>query len=135
MEKVKFFPRFSVVINIQNLEFEVIIHNIEKWVLIKCMVLDTSDLSMPLTFKLFKKALELNYDLPEVTFSSYQGNLYIEMDCLVGVDFDDFAGEFESISDGIEHFIDFVHQQKNVILTSTKGKAQIQIHKRTKKNK
>lgn len=57
------------------------------------------------------------------------------MDCLVGVDFDDFAGEFESISDGIEHFIDFVHQQKNVILTSTKGKAQIQIHKRTKKNK
>ena len=99
------------------------------------MVLDTSDFSMPLTFKLFKKALELNYDFPEVTFSFLSRKSLHRNGLFSCVDFDDFAGEFEFIPDGIEHFIDFVHQQKNVILTNTEGKAQIQIHKRTKKNK
>jgi hypothetical protein len=117
------FPAIFSTYTYKDLEFEVIVHNLEKWILIKCLVLDTENLSMPMIFKLYKKALELNYDLAEVTFSSYQGNIYIEMDALVGVDFDDFAGEFESIAEGIDHFVDFVQNQKDIVLSSTKGKA------------
>ncbi|WP_371803475.1 hypothetical protein [Candidatus Lokiarchaeum ossiferum] len=117
----KIFPALICTFRVENLEFDVIIYNLNKWIHIKTLVMDTADLSSDILLKVYELCLELNYDLPEVTFSAFQKNIFIEVDCLVDVDFDDFKAEFLSIGDGIEAFISTIKQRQNISIQSTKG--------------
>ncbi|MHA1611566.1 MAG: hypothetical protein ACTSYU_05900 [Promethearchaeota archaeon] len=101
--------------------FDVIIYNVGKWLHVKCLVLKSSSLKPENREKTYELALQLNYDLPEVTFSANKGDIYIEMDALVGISYDNFAGEFASISEGIGAFIQKIQKECSIQFTNTIG--------------
>lgn len=115
------FPAIICTFRVENLEFDVIIYCLNKWIHVKTLVMETSDLSQDVLLKIYELCLELNYDLPEVTFSVFQKNIFIEVDSLIDVDFDDFKAEFLSIGDGIEVFISTIKRRQNISVKSTKG--------------
>jgi hypothetical protein len=126
------FPVILCAYRYNNLDFDVVIQNIGKWIHTKCLVVDIEGLSTPILFHLYKTCLEINYTLPEVTYSSYKGNIYIECDSIVDTNFDDFEAEFNSIPDGIEALMDLVNKENKFTFQSTKGKAEI--HQRKKES-
>jgi len=89
----------------KDYEFEVTIRHHGDWINVYCFILDTSGLDNDVERVLYKTCLELNYLLPEVTFSAHKDDLYIEADMLVGVPFKDFEAEFNSIALGINQFV------------------------------
>ncbi len=123
------FPAIICTFRVENLEFDVIIYNLSQWIHVKTLVMETSNLSSEALLAIYELCLELNYDLSEVTFSSNQKSIYIEVDCLVTVDFDDFKAEFLSIGEGIEIFIERIKNRQNISIKSTKGSVR---HKNSK---
>lgn len=115
------FPALICTYRSHELDFDVIIYNLGHWIHVKCMVMNTINLSAQTRLPIFELCLELNYDLPECTFSAYKKNIFIEIDCLQDVDFDDFSAEFHSIGDGIEAFIENISDFHQVEIKSTKG--------------
>ncbi len=101
--------------------FDVIIYNVGKWLHVKCLVLKNATLKTENRAMAFELALQLNYDLPEVTFSANKGDIYIEMDALVGISYDDFAGEFASIGEGIGAFIQTLQKESDIQISNTVG--------------
>jgi hypothetical protein len=123
------FPALTCNYRIDKVDFSVIIYNVGSWINVKCLVMETKGMSIEDRAKIFELALTLNYELPETTFSAYQGNLYIEIDCLVDVDYDDFKSEFNSIADGLNAFVEMLQTEKNIKLTSTKWKDIVMLDK------
>ncbi|MHA1521552.1 MAG: hypothetical protein ACTSRK_15330 [Promethearchaeota archaeon] len=115
------FPAVICTYRCNSLDFDVILYNIGKWINVKCMVMNLAAFTDDALQAIFSIALELNYDLPEVTFSKHSQRLYIEVDCLVGIKYDDFAEEFNSIGDGIDMLINVLNKQKEINLESTSG--------------
>lgn len=122
------FPAIICTYRCADIDFDVILYNIGRWLHVKCLImnLDTSKLTSSVTMTIYEIVLELNYDLPECTFSLFKNNLYIEIDCLTSIGFEDFQAEFHSIGEGIENFINIVKKQdKEIPIKSTKGQVQI----------
>lgn len=115
------FPALICTYRSHDLDFDVIIYNLGHWIHVKCLVMNTINLTAQTRLNIYELCLELNYDLPECTFSLYKHNIFIEVDCLNDVDFDDFSAEFHSIGDGIEAFIEHLVKDHQVEITSTKG--------------
>lgn len=116
------FPAVVCTFRYQNsIDFDVIVYTIGKWIHVKCLVLKTDDLKLQMRAQLYELSLQLNYDLPEVTFSANNGDIYIEMDALIDTTFEDFASEFNSISEGIGVFIQSVREDLKIEIVSTKG--------------
>ncbi len=115
------FPALICTYRSHELDFDVIIYNLGRWIHVKCMILNTIDLPDLVRLSIYELCLQLNYDLPECTFSSFKKNIFIEIDCLTEIDFDDFSAEFNSIGEGIELFIDNVIKEHDLELKSTKG--------------
>ena len=108
--------------NASSLDFDVILYNLGNWIHVKALLLNTSLYPSQTVLSIYEIALGLNYDLPECTFSLFKNNLYIEIDCLIGIPFNDFKAEFVSIGNGIEAFINLIKNQKDEIsIKSTKG--------------
>ena len=105
----------------RDYQFEVTIRNNEDWINVYCFVLDTSELDDDALLSIYKACLELNFRLPEVTFSAWEDSIYIEADMLVGVPFKDFAAEFNSIALGIDHFVDLL-KPREVTISDTWGR-------------
>src|SRR6056297_1280993 len=91
------FPAIICTYRHEEIDFDVIIYNIANWIHVKCLVLDVKGFPSQVSLSIFKLALKLNYDLPETTFSLYKNKLYLEIDCLIDIDYDDFLEEFNSI--------------------------------------
>jgi len=120
------FPAILCVYRAEDLDFDVILYNLGKWVHVKALVLNTSYFPSKTVLTIYEIALGLNYDLPECTFSLFKNNLYIEIDCLAGIPFEDFKAEFESIGNGIEVFLNVIKKQdERISLKSTKGLVQV----------
>ena len=116
------FPAIVCTYKHGELDFDVVIYNIADWIHVKCLVLETIGLPSQIQLSIFKLALSLNYDLPETTFSLYNDNLYIELDCLNDVDYDDFVEEFNSIPTGLNIFLKTIKKEESEIeISSTKG--------------
>ena len=115
------FPALICTYRSHELDFDVIIYNLGHWIHVKCMVMNVINLSAQTKLEIFELCLELNYDLPECTFSTYKKNIFIEIDCLKDIDFDDFSAEFQSIGDGIEAFVENVTKDSEIKITGTKG--------------
>lgn len=117
------FPALICTYQCQNLDFDVILYNLNKWVHVKCMIMNTTTLNLDpkILLSLYKLCLDLNYSLPESTFSTFKDDIFIEIDCLVNVSFEDFKAEFTSIGEGIEAFIQAVNRDKEITVKSTKG--------------
>ncbi len=115
------FPAIICTYRCNKLDFDVILYNLTKWIHVKCMVMNLADFADDNLLAIFGISLELNYDLPEVTFSQHSQKLYIEVDCLVGIKQDDFAEEFNSIGDGIDMLMNILNKQKEISLESTSG--------------
>jgi hypothetical protein len=116
------FPAIGCTFRYDNLDFDVIVYNLGKWIHVKCLVLETESLAPEVLLRIYKTSLELNYELPETTFSAYGENLYVEIDCLTDSDFDDFESEFNSIAEGIIAFVKKAEKIKEISIKSTKGK-------------
>ena len=116
------FPAIICVYRCGDLDFDVILYNLGKWIHGKALLLKTDLFPSETILTIYEIALGLNYDLPECTFSLFKNNLYIEIDCLVGVPFKDFKAEFESIGNGIEAFLNLIKNQgEEISIKSTKG--------------
>ena len=115
------FPALLCTYQCQNLDFDVILYNINRWIHVKCMVMSTTNLNTENLLSLYKLCLDLNYSLPEATFSAFKANIFIEMDCLVEVSYEDFKAEFNSIGEGIEAFIQAAKTEKKISVKSTIG--------------
>ena len=115
------FPAIICIYRCNNLDFDVIIYNIGQWIHVKCLIMNLEQIRSEILLSIYEIALELNYDLPEVTFSSHKNQLYIEVDCFVFTSLEDFKGEFLSIGDGIEAFITIMDKQREIALKSTVG--------------
>lgn len=116
------FPAIVCTYRCNNLEFDVILYNIKKWIHVKCMILDLIPFSSEELLSLYEIVLGLNYELPEVTFSLHNKKLYLEIDCLIGIDFDDFEGEFNSIGEGIDSLMSFLLKVSDISLKGTLGR-------------
>ena len=115
------FPAIICTYRCNALDFDVILYNIANWIHVKCMVMNLADFAQDNLLAIFGIALELNYDLPEVTFSQHGQKLYIEVDCLVGIKFEDFVEEFNSIGEGIDQLMNILNKQKEINIESTSG--------------
>ena len=124
------FPALICTYQCQNLDFDVILYNISRWVHVKCLLMNTTNLNSENRLSLYKLCLDLNYSLPESTFSTFKDDIFIEIDCLVTVSFEDFNAEFNSIGVGIEAFINSVKTNQEISLTSTKGMVKDGTHSR-----
>jgi len=124
------FPALICTYQCQGLDFDVILYNLNRWIHTKCMLMDTANLNSDILLSLYKLCLDLNYSLPEATFSSFEANIFIEIDCLVSVSYEDFKAEFNSIGVGIEAFINSVKENQEISLTSTKGMVKDVTHTR-----
>lgn len=120
------FPAITCVYRCGDLDFDVILYSLGKWVHVKALLLNTSFLPSQTVLTIYEISLGLNYDLPECTFSLFKNNLYIEIDCLVGVPYNDFKAEFESIGNGIETFLNVIkNQDEEISIKSTKGLVEV----------
>lgn len=120
------FPAIICVYRCGDLDFDVILYNLGKWIHVKALLLNTSLYPSQTVLSIYEISLGLNYDLPECTFSLFKNNLYIEVDCLIGIPFNDFKAEFESIGNGIEAFLNVIkNQDEEISIKSTKGLVQV----------
>ncbi|MHA1776950.1 MAG: hypothetical protein DRO88_09505 [Promethearchaeia archaeon] len=103
--------------------FDVIIYSIGKWINIKCLVLKKNRIEPNFQTGIYELCLQLNYDLPEVTFSTNKGDIYIEMDALVESSFEDFTEEFKSIPLGIGQLIEIIQKNYGIEIVDTEGEA------------
>ncbi|WP_457557519.1 hypothetical protein [Candidatus Harpocratesius sp.] len=110
--------------------FDVIIYSVEEWIHVKCLVLKVNRLKPKLRCKLYEMCLQLNYDLPEVTFSANKGDIYIEIDALAEISFEDFTAEFQSISQGISIFIENIQNQYDIDILDTNGEEHTGIYRK-----
>lgn len=124
------FPALICTYQCQGLDFDVILYNLNRWIHTKCMLMNTSNLNSETLLSLYKLCLDLNYSLPEATFSSFKADIFIEIDCLVSVSYEDFKAEFNSIGEGIEAFINSAKKNQEISLTSTKGMVKDGTHSR-----
>lgn len=107
--------------------FDVIVYSIGEWINIKCLVLRRKKIPSHFLTDIYELCLQLNYDLPEVTFSANKGDIFIEMDALAESSFEDFAEEFKSIPVGITHFVEKVQELYGITIEDTNGKAHLGI--------
>ncbi|MHA1584655.1 MAG: hypothetical protein ACTSVU_02125 [Promethearchaeota archaeon] len=115
------FPALLCTYRCQNMDFEVMIYNVGRWIHVKAMVMSAHTLKSKTKLDIYQLCLELNYDLPECTFSSHKDIIYIEIDCLKDVDSDDFIGEFQSIGDGIDAFVTRVNDVHKISIQKPKN--------------
>ena len=116
------FPAIICIFRCGDLDFDVILYNLGNWIHVKALLLNTSLYPSQTVLSIYEISLGLNYDLPECTFSLFKNNLYIEIDCLIGIPFNDFKAEFISIGNGIETFLNVIKKQKeDISIKSTKG--------------
>ena len=78
------------------------------FICIKTRIADLEKLSQSEKLLLLETALQINYDYPEITFSKNNHELFLEIDCLPDIDFDDFKAEFYSIPQGIKLLNDYL---------------------------
>jgi hypothetical protein len=116
------FPALACTYRSADIDFDVIIYTINEWIHVKTLVVETGEMDVEKAFQLYEIALNLNYQLPETTFSAYNRKLYVEMDCLVNVPFEDFQSEFNSIAEGINAFVIEAKKIPGINLISTKNK-------------
>ncbi|HUX98238.1 MAG TPA: hypothetical protein VMV49_01675 [Candidatus Deferrimicrobium sp.] len=100
-------------------EFDVIIRSysqkdLGKWINMRCFVFNTSELDTETANKVFKLCLQLNYFLPETTFSWFDEKIFIESDMPIDVSLDDFKFELKGLSLGLENL---THHFKSLGLT------------------
>ena len=105
--------------------FDVLMLNAENWIMVQCMILDTTQIPDDVIRDVYELCLELNFDLPETTFSVHNKQIFSEADMTVDVSYDDFINvELNSIAIGIDAFIDTV-TAANVEVKDTKGQIKI----------
>ncbi len=115
------FPAIFTTYAYKGYQFEMHIICNDDWVCAKCFILDTKKLEDPeLTNAIYEFVLSLNFELPETTFSAYDGELYLEADMNAEVDFDEFKREWDSIGSGLDIIVE-EFAPKEVGLTSTTG--------------
>ena len=122
------FPALICTYQCQGVDFDVILYNLNRWILTKCLIMKTSNLNSETLLSLYKLCLGLNYSLPETTFSSFKADIFIEIDCLVNVSYEDFKAEFNSIGEGIEAFLNSVKENQDISVKSTKGMVKDSTH-------
>jgi len=107
-------------------KFDVLILSVATWVMVQCYILDTKPIEEEIVPKLYELCLELNFNLPETTFSLYNGQIFVEADMPVTVSYNDFLNvEMKSIGAGIDAFLDELGIE-NVKVEDTKGKIKIE---------
>jgi len=74
----------------------------KKWIFAKCKLCDVEDFTEKEKLDLYKAALEIQYDYPEITYSLNKHDFFIEFDCLPDISLKNFSEEFFSVGDGIE---------------------------------
>jgi hypothetical protein len=121
------FPGIACTYRYNNSDFDVIVFSVGNWIHVKALVLDTKEYPSELVRQLYEIALNLNYELPETTFSAFNQKVYIEIDCLVNVAFDDFEGEFKSIAEGLNNYLERIEKIEGIKIYSTKGKTSADI--------
>jgi len=76
----------------------------DDWICLKVLLLDTEEINPELKCNLYQSCLELNFELPETTFSLNDERIYIEADLPVGLTFKNFKLELDALNEGIETF-------------------------------
>ncbi|MHA1651175.1 MAG: hypothetical protein ACTSYB_13355 [Candidatus Helarchaeota archaeon] len=100
------FPLLITIYTYRNLHFGLHVINNDDWICAKAMVLDTAMLDPSVIHEIYQICLELNFQLPETTYSANEGQIFVEADMPVGVSFEDFKREIMSIGRGIDILID-----------------------------
>ena len=73
------------------------------WLTIRCFIYDFSKLKINKANELFKLCLELNYIIPETTFSVFQNRLFLEADMPLDINMDKFDFELAGFDIGLQN--------------------------------
>ena len=123
------FPCIFTTYQYKGYTFDLTIQNIGDWIIMKCLILDLSTFSDEQVLSLYELGLDLNYILPETTFSAHKRKLYVEADMVLGASFEDFKDNLNSIAVGIDVFTDELDPGQ-AELKNTEGKADRETQKR-----
>ena len=88
----------------KNINFAMHILSNDDWICIKVLLLDAENINPELRCSVYESCLELNFELPETTFSVNDGSIYIEADMPSGLSLGDFKLELEALKAGIDIF-------------------------------
>jgi hypothetical protein len=121
------FPAIACTYRHNQIDFDVIIYSIGDWINVKALIMDLHQYSSDIALQTYETCLNLNFELPETTFSAFNQRLYVEMDCLVEVDHETFQSEFQSIAEGINQFMERMYKKHNLQLINTKGQSGVEI--------
>jgi hypothetical protein len=88
----------------KNINFAMHILSIDDWICMKVLLLDAENIKSELRCSIYQSCLELNFELPETTFSVNDGAIYIEADMPSGFSLGDFKLELEALKAGIDIF-------------------------------
>jgi len=106
------FPAIISTYDYKKMTFDLHIVNNDDWLCVKCLILDTSELDPELACAVYRVAMELNFELPETTFSANDGFLFIEADMKVGINFEDFKQEWDSLNEGLDQVVEDLGSKK-----------------------
>ncbi len=88
----------------KNLRFAMHILSNDDWICMKVLLLDAENIDTEFRCSIYQECLELNFELPETTFSVNDGAIYIEADMPAGFSLGDFKLELEALRAGIDIF-------------------------------
>ncbi|MFQ5820572.1 MAG: YbjN domain-containing protein [Candidatus Heimdallarchaeota archaeon] len=100
-------PKIVVNYQIEDHIFQVQLIVGDEWINVKSLIAFVKDIPSSERRKLYKKVLNANWALNEVTFSAdpEEGNIWVETDMPSDTTFENFQVEFSSIPFGINYFI------------------------------
>ncbi len=101
-------PIIHMCFEYKDYKFDLLIRNMIDWIVSKCYLLDLSKLSDEKLLNIFRMGLELNYLLPETTFSVYKNYFFVESDMPINGSFLDFKIELYSILAGLTCFLNLL---------------------------
>ncbi|MHA1271764.1 MAG: hypothetical protein ACTSPY_18400 [Candidatus Helarchaeota archaeon] len=96
--------------NYGNIYFDVVVvaqshESVDDWLTVRCLLYDFSELKINQINSIFKLCLELNYYIPETTFSVNNNLIFIENDMPLDISHENFEFEILGFDVGIQNFI------------------------------
>ncbi|MHA1271790.1 MAG: hypothetical protein ACTSPY_18530 [Candidatus Helarchaeota archaeon] len=100
--------RFTAEYN--NFDFDIVIsamsYESREWLSLRCIVYNFSKLKIEQINNIFELCLEINFYIPETTFSVNGDLIFIENDMPINISIGDFEFELTGFDVGIQNFLD-----------------------------